>query len=350
MNQRTSLRLLVTADPMLPVPPALYGGIERVIADLVAALRRRGHVVGLLAHRDSTVQTDVRYAWSNNAGSGWRNHIANLRSLARATREFRPDVLHSFSRLAYLGALLPSTRPKLMSYQRFPTPRTVRWAARLARASLLFTGCSEFIARLGREAGGRWIAIPNCVDLSRYGFVDRVPRDAPLVFLSRVERIKGAHHAIAIALQSGRRLVIAGNRALAGPEAEYFDREIAPRLNEDAVRYVGPVDDAQKNVLLGASASMLLPLEWDEPFGIVMIEAMACGTPVIAFRRGAAPEVVRHGADGFIVDDVKGAVAAVADLDRIDRARCRERVQQAFDVRPVADAYERAYRAMVARA
>ena len=93
---------------------------------------------------------------------------------------------------------------------------------------------------------------------------------------------------------------------------------------------------------------MLLPLEWDEPFGIVMIEAMACGTPVIAFRRGAAPEVVRHGIDGFIVDDVKGAVAAVENLDSIDRGRCRERVQQTFDVRPVTDAYERAYRAMVA--
>src|SRR5262249_36994436 len=276
VSQRTALRVLVTADPMLPVPPTLYGGIERVIADLVAALRRRGHAVGLLAHPDSTAQADAGYAWTNAASGSWRDHAANQRTLARAARDFRPDVLHSFSRLAYLGALLPSRRAKLMSYQRLPTPRTVRWAARLARASLLFTGCSEFISGLGRRAGGRWAAIPNCVELPRYRFVDRVPEDAPLVFLSRVERIKGAHHAIAIAREAGRRLVIAGNRARAGPGGEYFDREIAPHVDGHEVRSLGPVNDAQKDDLLGSSAALLLPLEWDEPFGIVMIEAMAC--------------------------------------------------------------------------
>src|SRR5262249_27873224 len=114
VSQRTALRVLVTADPMLPVPPTLYGGIERVIADLVAALRRRGHAVGLLAHPDSTAQADARYAWTNDASGSWRDHAANQRTLARAARDFRPDVLHSFSRLAYLGALLPSRRAKLM--------------------------------------------------------------------------------------------------------------------------------------------------------------------------------------------------------------------------------------------
>jgi glycosyltransferase involved in cell wall biosynthesis len=349
VSQPAALRLLITADPMLPVPPSLYGGIERVIASLVTALRGRGHMVGLVAHPASTASVDARYAWTNAASGAPREHVANLRTLARAVRDFKPNVLHSFSRLAYLGALLASSRPKLMSYQRLPTPRTVRWAARLAGTSLLFTGCSEFIARLGRSAGGCWMAIPNCVDASRYRFVEHVPGEAPLVFLSRVERIKGAHHAIAIARRAGRRLVIAGNRAAEGPEAEYFEREIAPHVDGTAVRYLGPVDDRQKSELLGSCAGMLLPLEWDEPFGIVMIEAMACGTPVVAFRRGAVPAVFRHGVVGFIVEDVTGAAVAVRELRAIDRRRCRERVEQAFDVQPVAASYERAYRVMVTR-
>jgi len=349
VSQAVPLRLLITADPMLPVPPVLYGGIERVVAELVGALRRRGHLVGVLAHRDSTVPADARHAWPNDLRSGSLDHLANLRTLARTTRDFGPDVVHSFSRLAYLGALLTSRRPKLMSYQRHPTPHTVRWAARFAGGSLLFTGCSEFIAGLGRRAGGRWVAIPNCVNTSRYRFIDRVPKDAPLVFLSRVERIKGPHHAIAIARRAGRRLVIAGNRAPAGPEAEYFDRAIAPHVDGDTVRYAGAVDDEQKSEFLGNSAALLLPIEWDEPFGIVMIEAMACGTPVVAFARGAVPEVVRDGIDGFVVESLDAAVSAVGRLADIDRARCRERVQRTFDVEPVTDAYERAYREIVAR-
>ena len=223
--------------------------------------------MGLLAHPESTTSADARYGWSNTASAGRHEHVANLGTLARATRDFKPDVLHSFSRLAYLGALLPSSRPKVMSYQRLPTPRTVRWAGRLAGASLLFTGCSEFIARLGQAAGGRWIAIPNCVDPARYRFMDRVPQGAPLVFLSRVERIKGAHHAIAIARLAGRRLVIAGNRAPTGSEAEYFDREIAPHVDGDAVRYVGPVDDATKTSCSAPAPRCCFPSNGTSPSG-----------------------------------------------------------------------------------
>src|SRR5262249_47761422 len=158
----------------------------------------------------------------------------------------------------------------------------------------------------GRRAGGEWRAVHNFVDTDFYTFQPAVAADAPLVFLSRVERIKGAHTAIEVARRAGRRLIIAGNRASAGPEPDYREHGIAPRLGP-GMEYVGQVDEAQKNVLLGQAAAMVVPIEWDEPFGIVFAEALACGTPVISCPRGALPEIVRPGTDGFLVTSVAEA-------------------------------------------
>ena len=339
--------MLLTADPMLPVPPRLYGGIERIVAGLAAELRAAGCTVGLLAHPESTVEVDARHAWPVAEPRGVAGHARNAAALDRAVRAFRPDVLHAYSRLAYLGRLLPARLPKLMSYQRLPTARSVRLAAALGGRSLLFTGCSAHIAALGARAGGTWRAIPNFVEARRFRWVPSVAPDAPLVFLSRLERIKGAHEAIAIARAVGRRLVIAGNRVDSAEGRAYFESEIAPHLDGHAVDWIGPVDDAAKNGLLGTAAALLLPLGWDEPFGIVMAEALACGTPVVAYRRGAAPEIVRDGVDGFVVDDAAGAIAALARIDRIDRRACRARVESDFDAPVVARAYLDAYAAMV---
>lgn len=341
------MRILLTADPMIPVPPTLYGGIERIVDGLLTALRAGGHEVALLAHPASTAAADARFAWSVAEPAGLRDHLHNLADLDRAVRRFRPDLVHSYSRLAYLGRWLPHPLPKLMCYQRQPTPRTVRWAARLGGRSLRYAGCSRYIADCGSALGGRWSAIPNFVDCAKLPFVGAVADDAPLVFLSRLERIKGVHSAIEIARRSGRRLVIAGNRVEQGDAAGYFAREIEPHLDGDRVRWIGPVDDARKAELLGGAAAMLLPIEWDEPFGIVMAESLACGTPVVAFRRGAAPEVVRDGVDGFVVDDVDAAVVAVQRLPTLSRADCRAGALVRFDRGVVARQYLDAYAALV---
>src|SRR5262249_24404718 len=159
------------------------------------------------------------------------------------------------------------------------------------------------------------------VDTNFYRFRAKVRDDAPLVFLSRVERVKGAHTAIAVARGTGRRLIIAGNHAETGREFDYWTREIAPQLG-GRVEYVGPVDDAHKNALLGEAAAMIVPIEWNEPFGIVFTEALACGTPVISCGRGGLPEIVRPGIDGFLVNSVEEGCDAVINLHKIDRAAC----------------------------
>ena len=336
------MRILLTADAELPVPPLHYGGIERVIASLIEEFRRRGHVVGLVAHSDSSASVDAFFPWPGKSSQRRMDSLRNTLELTKAVKAFRPDVIHSFSRLMWLFPLALTARrlPIVMSYQRDPSGRTVRLARRIMGNRLCFTGCSQSIADLGlSRGGGEWNGIPNFIDPEKLTFMPSVSSDAPLVFLSRIEPIKGCHTAIAIAKASGRRLLIAGNRVETGGAAGYWDREIAPHLGRDGIEYVGTVDDVQKNELLGSAAAMLVPIEWEEPFGIVFAEALACGTPVISCPRGALPEIVDQGRHGFLVNSVEGGVAAVRRMGDISRAECRRRVEENFTIEIVAGKY-----------
>jgi glycosyltransferase involved in cell wall biosynthesis len=340
------VRILLTVDPEIPVPPKLYGGIERIVAALAAGLVRRGHEVGVVAHPDSEKRAGWQlFSWRGSRSQNRRDTFVNAWQLRKIVAAFEPDIVHSFSRLLYLGAVLPRALPKIMSYQRLPTARTVHWAARAGRGSLTFTGCSEMISHLGRRAGGTWETIPNFVDLEKFIFSPAVPADAPLVFLSRIERIKGAHTAIQACLRAGRRLILAGNRDEGnGADAGYWRNEIAPHLGRDGIEYVGPVDDEQKIALLGQAAAMIVPIEWEEPFGIVFIEALACGTPVISCPRGALPEIVGDGREGFLVGSVDEGVRAIGDLPRISRQKCRARVETTFSSEVIVPRYDDLYR------
>jgi glycosyltransferase involved in cell wall biosynthesis len=338
------MRVLITVDPEIPVPPLTYGGIERIVDQLVGGLRSRGHKVGLSAHPASTAAADAFFPWPGGRSQSSADTVHNLLSLGRAIGDFQPDVVHSFSRLAYLFPHLWAKRPLLMSYQREPTARTVRVAASLARkGTLTFTGCSRYIAARGRRHAGQWEAIPNFVDPSRLPFQPTVTADAPLVFLSRVETIKGADLAIEIARRCGRRLVIAGNHAESGKEGEYWRDRIAPFVDRDGVEYVGPVDDEQKARLLGQASALLVPVQWSEPFGIVFAEALACGTPVISCPRGALPEIVRDGLEGFLVETVEDGCRAVGRLAEIDRGACRRRAEEEFSAPVIVGRYEALY-------
>lgn len=345
------MRILLTADPILPVPPRGYGGIERIVDALARHYRSLGHTVGLMARDGSTCSVDCFQAWPGHRVEHRLDTVRNAWSLRRFAAEFRPDVIHSFSRLAYLLPVLAERRfGVVMSYQRHTGGRQIAWAARLGGQRLHFTGCSEFIARIGRAAGGPWSAIPNFVDPQQLTFVPAVPPDAPLLFLSRVEDIKGPDLAIAMARGAGRRLVLAGNRADAGPQRAFFDREIQPWLDRDGIAWVGEVDDAQKRALLHEAAALLVPIRWDEPFGIVFAEALACGVPVITCPLGAAPEVVRPGKTGFLVGSVAEGVEAIGRLAELDRLACRRDAEERFSLPVVADRYLSLYASLPSRA
>jgi glycosyltransferase involved in cell wall biosynthesis len=344
------LRVAMTVDPNLPVPPKLYGGIERIVDFLVRELSRRGHEVTLLAHPASDTPAKlIPYGVAPHRGFWARSRELWQVGSTLWRMASKIDVVHSFGRLA---ALVPILRrrglAKIQSYQRDSVPwKSVRTAVKLAGRSLAFTGCSAsvFRERAGQAAdAGVWHCVFNGVDTSIYRPAFELPADAPLAFLGRLEEFKGAHHAVEIARRSGRKLAIAGNRVEEPAARKYFEERIAPHLDGDRVRYLGPVDDAAKNELLANAAALLMPIEWEEPFGIVMAEAFACGAPVIGFPRGSVPEVVRDGVNGFIRADAAAAAKAVELPPTIDRRAVRRDCEARFSHRVIVDRYERLYR------
>ncbi len=291
------MRIAITADPFIPVPPPNYGGIERIIHFLAEGLESCGHEVMLVAHADSTAKVAlIKYPSPENGLSG---HFKNVLTIHKINK-WKPDVIHSFSRLAYLLPFLRSNIPKLMSYQREPTISQIKKAASFSKKNTLcFTGCSNYISNQIKPFAPAY-TVYNGVDIGIYDLVNEVPLDAPLIFLGRIEPIKGPQEAIAAALATGKDLIIAGN--IPDEHVGFFNKEIKPFLGKQ-IQYVGPVNDQQKNKLLGSASAFLMPIFWNEPFGIVMAEAMACGTPVIGYPKGAVSEVVTHGVDGFLANN-----------------------------------------------
>jgi len=313
------------------------------VADLAHGLKDRGWEVGLVASRGSQIEGVQVFPWAVDRPRGPGCHVANAFTLYRAWRNFRPDVVQSFSRLIYLWPILWAGGKAVMTYQRATGGLNLKLAQVFGRQRLQFTAISEYIAGQGRVRGGKWHIVPNFVDTAKYTFVRQVPPDAPLVFLSRVEPIKGAHLAIAIAKKSGRGLVLAGNRVETGSARGYWDREIAPYLDKDGISYIGEVNDTQKNELLGKAAALLVPVQWDEPFGIVFAEALACGTPVISCPRGALPEIIQEGKDGFLILNEAEGNEAVKKIPNIRRKHCREKAEARFSLASVLDQYIRIY-------
>ena len=334
------MKIALTADPEMPVPPLLYGGIERIVDLLACELAARGHDVTLFAHWDSKTAGRL-VPWP---GASSQSKVATLRNMATLSRNVagaRFDVLHSFSRIAYLAPLLPFALPKVMTYQRAISPLTVELGHRLSRGTLQFTAISEWMMR-DVAMIGQWSMVPNGVPLETYTFRAEVAPDAPFVFLGRIEEIKGPHLAIELARRSGRKLIIAGN--IPEEKRAWVEAQVLPHVDGDRVLYIGPVDNAQKNALLGTAAALLMPIQWDEPFGIVMAEALACGTPVLGTRRGAVPEVVDDGVTGFVRDTIDELVAAASLICAVDRQACRSAVEQRYSETAVVDGYEDVYR------
>ena len=340
-----SLRVLLVMDPFIKVPPDHYGGIERVVADLADGLHARGHEVTLWAAPGSATAARLEAFGREGEWTPW----SNLRNVALTTRRFlrmngHYDVIHNFGRLAYLAGVLRRDVPKVQTYMRTVNPRNMRLVTTARARRLHFTAVSDAIRQTGAPGGGDWSVIYNCARPSAY--IPRLDVDAsraPLVFLGRLDRCKGAHSAIAVARVLGRELVIAGNISPLAHEREYFEREVQPLIDGRLVRYIGPVNDAQKNALLGSAAALLLPIEWEEPFPVVLPEALLCGTPVVAFRRGGVPEGIEHGRTGFLCDTVEQMAACVGRLGSIDRSICRAEAERRFSDEAVIGAYMNLY-------
>ena len=343
------MRVLLVMDPFIAVPPRHYGGIERVIADLADGLIARGHQVTLWAAPGSRTHARLETFGEEAEWTRWSNLRNTLTLTARFIRDDGNfDVVHNFGRLAYLTAIFRWNVPKVQTYMRTINPDNMRKAARLGARRLHFTAVSAAIRDTGTPGGGDWTVIYNCADPARYTFRGATnPSSAPLVFLGRLDRCKGPHTAIDVARRLNRRLIIAGNISPVPEEQAFFENEVRPRIDGSLVTYIGPVDDTQKDALLGGAAAMLMPIEWDEPFPVVLPESMLCGTPVVAFRRGGVPEGIDDGRTGFNCDTIDEMCAAVGRLAQIDRAACRAEAERRFSGRAITTDYETLYQRVV---
>ncbi|MBW5440797.1 glycosyltransferase family 4 protein [Bradyrhizobium canariense] len=339
------MRIAQIAPLAESVPPKLYGGTERVIAWLVDELVELGHEVTLFASGDSQTRARLHPVWPRALRLGRPHPDPNavcallLEAVAGRAREF--DVIHAHVDWAHLPVLARCGTPFLTTlHGRLDMPG-IGEAVRQFQAA-----CFASISDSQRAP----LATANWCGTVYHGlpaglFRPSYEPGSYLAFLGRLTPDKGPDDAIRIARAAGMRLRIAAK--VPRGERGYFRKHLEPEIDRANVDLVGEVDERGKQPFLSEAAALLFPIRWPEPFGLVMIEAMACGTPVIAYRAGSVPEVVEDGVTGFIVDSEEEAIRALNNLDRIDRRKVRTRFEQRFTAERMAREYERHYRKLL---
>lgn len=334
------MNILLIMDPGIPVPPTLYGGHERLVYLFAQEYQKLGHEVTLLAGPGSMCGGSTVTFGTNDLSRSklvrFKETIFVWKYLYQNRKKF--NLIHNFGRLAYLLPVLNSAAKKIMTYGRPVAPTGIKIVNALPNQNLIFTACSNYCVSTGNVAG-KWETIYNAIDFSQYELNGAVDNEAPLMFLGRLDKIKGAHTAIKIAKATNNQLIIAGNISHTADSYAYFKTEIEPQIDNEQIKYIGPLNDVEKNNYLRQAKALLFPIEWDEPFGIVMIEAMACGTPVIAFNRGAVAEVVENGITGFIVNNINEMINKIELLHSLDRNTCRQVSGEKFHIQKIANQY-----------
>jgi glycosyltransferase involved in cell wall biosynthesis len=337
------VRIGMIAPPWFPIPPHRYGGIEFVVSLLTEGLVARGHEVTLFASGDSQTRGQLSYVFEHAPIEQMETnrHLEVVHSLDAYARSDEFDVIHDHDGVAsrIMGALVHRLNAQpVVATLHGPADVDSQLVLSALRKELCFIAISDY-QRSGfpdlRFVG----TIPNAVVVESLPWSQE--KDDYFLFIGRMIADKGAHTAVEVARRLGARLIMAG-KVSEDAEREYFAREIEPYLT-DRIHFRGEIDYDTKAELYRRARCTLFPIQWAEPFGLVMIESLAGGTPVIAFRQGSVPEVIEHGRTGFVVDTVEQMVEAARHLDEIDPAECRRVAEERFGVEPFVTAHERAY-------
>lgn len=347
METARPMRIALLAGPMVPVPPVAYGGTERVVAALAVELRKRGHDVTVFASGDSTVDAPLRPVidralWQ----TGYRGDVSShmIRAVARCWSEVeRFDIVHSH---------VESFGFPLARYAPVPVVTTLHGRLDGFGMPELIDEFREIPLVAISQSQKRWAPDANWVGVVPNGLplahmpTSRHPDDV-LVFVGRIAPEKGVAEAIELARRAGLPLKMAA-KVHDPSEREHFEQVVSPAVAAGTVQFLGELPPSARDPLFASARATLMLGGWPEPFGLVAIESLATGTPVIARRAGALPEIIEHGVDGYLVDDLSEAEHALRLLDRLDRDAIRRRAIERFSASVMADGYLEVYRKLLA--
>lgn len=351
-DTRKKLRIAQVAPLWFTIPPKGYGGIERIVSMLTEELTRRGHEVTLFASPGSITSAKLISVFDKSlseANIPWSNPIWNLRNLSTAYElagKGKFDVVHSHLDLWALFFQNLTKVPTLHTMHN-PLYRTNADATKDDRLCL-FTEEAErtnvvFISESARKLAmvdlPKSRVIYNGINLRHFHFNKKGGED--FIWIARMNKHKGVENAISAAEKLGAKLLLAGR--IDPTQQEYFEKIIKPHLNEK-VQYVGELKDNELSDFYGNAKALLYPIEWEEPFGLVVAEAQACGTPVIAYRRGSMEELIKDNESGLVIDsDIEKLVEAMKKVDQLDRAAVRKHTEDNFSKERMVDEYEKFY-------
>ncbi len=351
-KKQKKLRIAQVAPLWFTIPPKGYGGIERIVSMLAEELTRRGHEVTLFAAPGSQTSAKLVSVFDRSlseANIPWSNPIWNLRNLSMAfeiANKGAFDVVHSHLDLWALF-FQGISRVPIIHTMHNPLYRTNADATKDDRLRLFTEEAHRtnivFISKSARKLAmvdmPKSRVIYNGIDLEHFRFNKKGGEH--FVWIARMNKHKGVENAIAAAEKLNAKLLLAGR--IDPTQQEYFDKTIKPHLNKQ-IQYVGELKDNELSDFYGSAKALLYPIEWEEPFGLVVAEAMACGTPVIAYRRGSMEELIKDGESGFVIEsDIEKLVEAMRKIDQIDRNAVRKHTRDNFSKERMVDEYEKLY-------
>jgi len=336
------MRIAIVAPPWVPVPPPAYGGTETVLDTLARGLSAAGHEVVLWTTGDSTCPVPRRHVLDRALGTASSAMASELRHVVSAYAEMSDiDIVHDHTLVGPVYAdRLPWLPVVTTNHGPFQSDLSALYRATSDRVPVIAISHHQAASAKGVRLAG---VIHHGVDPEFFPVGDGSGGYA--VFLGRMSPDKGVDTAVRVARRAGVPLLIAAKMAEANERA-YFDQMVRPLLGGD-VDYIGELGSAAKLDLLGKATCLINPIAWPEPFGMVMIESMATGTPVVATRHGAVPEIVVDGLTGFIRDDEVSLAEAVGRIGEIDRSACRARVEVFFSAERMVDAHLEVYEAVI---
>lgn len=335
------MKILQIVNPSIPFPAVTIGGTERIVTYLYEELLDLGHEITIMAHSDSKFDSRVNFIPIGR----YNENLKNLWKIWSHLFLNKYDVIHNHGRLAYLLPYLWKKAKVVHTFHmgELEEDNLIKFL-KLKPTNLTFAPCGEWIQKRYEHVGGNWHFVNNGIPIDKYSYNKAtISSDSPLVIVSRIGPGKGIDEAIEISKRANKKLIIAGKVGDYPHEIEWFEKNILPNCNEQ-IKFIGIVDDQEKNVIFNNSAGVLLPTRDSEAFNTVMIEANACGCPIVSYNKYCFPEFIDEGINGYTGKTKDDLVNIVKYIHQIDRLSCRQNFESSYTSRIMTTKYLHLYR------